>query len=209
MAMAPPPNPLNRKPWPMKWIVLAIVACIIPYTWLTLAYRKENPAHQPYQDNKDRAQVMRLLGSDFYRFDLTWEISSGPPPRPMTLAETESLEGGLPPLLNDLLIDQPRLPAVLSPVLAAPAAPSRLPYPITLSLPRHRHGEELPVATLYQRDSELVLVLDFTKSAADLWQRELTVNASVLVPAHTLKPGEYQVSLLGAEESKRWNLTVF
>ena len=44
--MTPSNNPLVRKPWPMKWIIVAILVTIIPYTWITLAFRKPNPAHE-------------------------------------------------------------------------------------------------------------------------------------------------------------------
>ncbi|MBI4622331.1 MAG: hypothetical protein HY736_03790 [Verrucomicrobia bacterium] len=33
--------PKDRQPWPMKWIALAILLVIVPYTFLTLHYRKQ------------------------------------------------------------------------------------------------------------------------------------------------------------------------
>jgi hypothetical protein len=58
-----PAAPNERKLWPMKWIVVAIVAVIVPYTFLTLRYRRPGKAFEPYADMKDRANTMRLLSA--------------------------------------------------------------------------------------------------------------------------------------------------
>ena len=41
----------------MKWVVVAIVVCIVPYTFLTLKYRKTEAPNRPYEDNKKRAML--------------------------------------------------------------------------------------------------------------------------------------------------------
>ena len=55
----------NKKPWSLKWIAIIILACIIPYTWITVRYRKPGPAFQPYDDSKNRANVLRLLDAGY------------------------------------------------------------------------------------------------------------------------------------------------
>src|ERR1022692_2308833 len=55
----------DRSPWPMRWIVLAIVLFVPVYTWLTLHYRRPGPAFRPYQDMRDRADVVRLLKAGY------------------------------------------------------------------------------------------------------------------------------------------------
>lgn len=190
----------------MKWIILAILACIIPYTWLTIAYRKEGPAHQPYQDNKDRAQVLRLLENDFYRFDLSMELLPDPLYPAPDLAETEKLAGGLPPLLREVLIDPPLLPPRI-PMVAAPAAGSAgAPYAFHFACAQPRQGEPPTTAKLYRRDSELVVLVGYDASPDELKTRDLDAVARVTLPAHTLEAGDYQITLLGARESRRWRL---
>jgi hypothetical protein len=204
--MAIPPDPLNRKPWPMKWIVVAIIACIIPYTWLTLAYRKENPAHQPYQDNKDRAQVLRLLDSGFHRYAVTLETLTDPAAPPSSPAEITRIDGGLPPLLRDVLIDSPPLPDRL-PVVAAPAQGlAAAPYAFTFACTQPGPDERPATATLYQRGTELVFVVAYENLPGDLQARRLDATGRITVPARTLDPGTYQVTLLGTQESRRWTL---
>ena len=61
----------------MKWIVLAILLSLGAYTWLTLHYRKVNPAFAPYGDMKDRANTHRLLAAGFQRITLRVERPVG------------------------------------------------------------------------------------------------------------------------------------
>ena len=51
--------------------MLAILAVVVPYTWLTLAYRKPGPAFQPYEDLRRQANVKRLLAAGYQRISLT------------------------------------------------------------------------------------------------------------------------------------------
>ena len=190
----------------MKWIVIGIIACLVPYTWLTLAYRKEGPAHQPYQDNKDRAQVLRLLGSGFNRIDLSIAILVDPPVPPPETARTEKLAGGLPPLLRDLLIDPPPMPSSLPIVSAPPSGLIGAPYTFSFACAQPDRDERPTTATLYRRDTELVVIVGYDTNPGELQSRRLDAFADVGIPAHTLEPGSYQITLLGSLESRRWRI---
>ena len=50
--------PAARQPWPMKWIVLAIILGIGAYTFLTLHYRKPGRAFQPYAEVADQHLIL-------------------------------------------------------------------------------------------------------------------------------------------------------
>ena len=65
--------PASRKPWPMRWIVLAILLFIVPYTYVTLEYRKPNKAFEPYADMKEQANVHRLLDAGYKRVSVRAE----------------------------------------------------------------------------------------------------------------------------------------
>src|SRR5262245_25725972 len=60
----------QRQPWPMKWVVVAILLLIVPYTIITLKYRKAGPAYEPYEDLKNRANVSRLLAAGYQRIPI-------------------------------------------------------------------------------------------------------------------------------------------
>jgi hypothetical protein len=74
----------DRKPWPMKWIVVSILLFIPIYTYLTLHYRRPGPAFNPYRDMRDRADVIRLLKAGYQRI----AVDAARP------AEDAAVEGG-------------------------------------------------------------------------------------------------------------------
>jgi hypothetical protein len=51
----------------MRWIVVAILLFIPTYTYLTLHFRRPGPSFNPYQDMRDRADVIRLLKAGYRR----------------------------------------------------------------------------------------------------------------------------------------------
>ncbi|WP_221032989.1 hypothetical protein [Actomonas aquatica] len=206
--MPKPPPALDRKPWPMKWIVLAIVACLVPYTWLTLAYRKEGPAYEPYQDNKDRAQVMRLLDAGFRRVELSLDRLVDPSMPLAASAETQAIEGGLPPLLSEVLIDKPPVPSSFALVDAPAQSLAGAPYVLLLTAQQPDHSERPAVSTLYLRGQEAVFIVGYDALPGDLQARDLTARLRLTVPPNTLEPGTYQGTLIGALESRRWTFDI-
>src|ERR1022692_1867847 len=106
----------DRSPWPMRWIVLAIVLFVPVYTWLTLHYRRPGPAFRPYQDMRDRADVVRLLKAGYKRV----AIDARPPsePIPETGVAASPAPGSLPPELRKTLVESPLLPPPLPPARA-------------------------------------------------------------------------------------------
>src|SRR4051812_16222148 len=117
----------DRQPWPMKWIVVAIVIGLGLYTYLTLHYRKAAPAFRPYEDIRSRANVIRLLSAGYQRIPLAAQR----PADPETFdgaAPINDAPSGVPADLRSTLVDQPLLPAEIIRVAAAPAANVLLPY---------------------------------------------------------------------------------
>ena len=94
----------------MKWIVLTIALVIVPYTFLTLHYRKPGPAYRPYQDAQERANVVRLLSAGYQRITL-------PAQRPADPARGTATAPTLVLTHSPALFDQlagPRAPVVLA-----------------------------------------------------------------------------------------------
>jgi hypothetical protein len=196
-----------RQPWPMKWIVLAIVVVIVPYTYLTLHYRRPGKAFQPYADLKDRANTMRLLSAGFQRITLNAQRPSDPK-RPLLNAAINSSSGGLPSVLRSSLVDEPKLPAEILSVSAAPHATASEPYLVQFSCTLPDDRQQLAGAQLYVRNDEIFLVPNFEHLGGELIARSRENVVLLTVPAGALKSGNYQVSVLGARASKTWTLQV-
>ncbi|MDB6168198.1 MAG: hypothetical protein JWM88_1062 [Verrucomicrobia bacterium] len=197
----------RRQPWPMKWIVLVIVLGIGAYTYLTLHYRKPGPAFRPYADLKDRANTRRLLSAGYQRIALDADLptdSSAQAPA----AAVAAADAGLPPSLQSSLVDMPTLPAEIISVSAAGSASSMFAYPISFKCTLPDNRLQLAGAALYVRGDEIVVAPDFDRLAGGLLSRTRESLVRVTVPAGTLKPGSYRVTLVGAHASRAWSLQV-
>jgi hypothetical protein len=127
-----------------------------------------------------------------------------PPPA----AAVSSAPAGLPAALRDTLIDQPKLPAEIVSVTAAPAVNSLFAYAIGFRCTLPDNKQQLAGAELYVRDGEIVVTPDYDHLAGGLLSRTRENVIRLTVPAGALKPGQYHITLVGARASKAWTLQV-
>jgi hypothetical protein len=196
----------DRKPWPMRWIVLAIALFVPAYTWLTLYYRRPGPAFRPYQDMRDRADVVRLLKAGYRRVSIDAS-------RPAEAAggaglATSPAPGGLPEELRTTLVESPLLPLEIDSVSAAPTAVSGIDYQIGLTYTLPDNKRQLSGGHLYERAGEIIIVADFERLDGGLLARTREGSALLTVPPGSLKPGMYKVVLVGEGASRSWTLRV-
>jgi hypothetical protein len=200
----------TKKPWSLKWIALIILACIIPYTWITIRYRKPGPAFQPYEDSKNRANVLRLLDAGYQRVavdalrpaDPAKTAPSGP------AAEVAAAPGGLPPRLSGTLVEIPLMPDRINSVNALRESTANTAYRLQFTCSAPDNKEQLSGAEVYVRDRELTLIPTFEKIEGTLLARTTESVVLIEIPAGTLKPGRYVATIVGARQSQRWNLDV-
>ncbi|MFM7751999.1 MAG: hypothetical protein ACKPB0_16450 [Opitutaceae bacterium] len=197
----------SRQPWPMKWIVVAILLMAVPYTIITLRYRREGPAFQPYEDMRNRANVSRLLSAGYQRITIPAQRPAG---RTGVAggANVTTAPGGLPDDLRSTLVEMPRLPLEISTVTAASTASTLTPYQIelTCTLPDDRH--QLGGAELYLRGDTLVLTPTLERVGGDLLTRARQAAVLLTIPAGTLRAGTHRVILAGERNSRVWTLEV-
>lgn len=202
-----PAAPKERQPWPMKWIVLAILLMIVPYTFVTLRYRKPGPAFQPYEDMKNRANVVRLLAAGYQRIPLpARRPADGPSPQGGASILPDA--AGVPADLKSTLVEPPLLPADIVRIHAAPSVEPAAPYPLELTFvpPDDRH--QLRGAELYVRGDRAVIVPTFEPAGGDLVARGRETVVLLTIPAGALKPGRYMITVAGERASRSWPLEV-
>ena len=146
----------DRRPWPMKWIVLTIIVVLVPYTFLTLYYRKPGPAYRPYQDAQERANVVRLLSAGYQRITVAAQRPADSP-RAAAAAPTTAVLGGLPSELVATLVQKPLLPPEIHAVTAAPSVSALQPYAIQFTCTLPDNKQQLAGASLYIRDDEIII----------------------------------------------------
>jgi hypothetical protein len=202
-----PSSPKHRQPWPMKWVALAILLVIVPYTFLTLHYRKPGPAYRPYQDMKDRANTARLLSAGYQRIALDAQRPADSA-IPGLAALATATAGGLPDDLRASLIEAPLLPADIVSVSAAASASAQRAYPIQFSCTAPDNKQQLAGAELYLKGNEIVITPDFELLTGGLLTRTRENLVLLTVPPGALKPGHYHVTLAGKNSSRTWSLQV-
>jgi len=202
----------ERKPWPMKWVAVAILVCLVPYTFLTLYYRKPGRAFRPYEDTRNRINNSRLLSAGYQRIALNTELPAEPGKLGGLVlggpAASEASTGGLPGDLGEALIDRPLLPVTIETVTAAATISAVQSYGIQFTCTLPDNKEQLADAHLYHREGSLVVVPSFEKLGGGLLSRTKESTVLVNVPAGTLKPGRYVVTLVGGRSSRQWTLQV-
>lgn len=188
----------------MKWVVVAIIAILVPYTAITLVYRKESRPFEPYSDMKRQANVHRLLKAGFNRYAVSTERpTEGLSPPPATRrTPTQTLPGGIPAALAEALVEVPQLPSTVRQLVAPMSVRVGHPLVVSLlaSLPDHK--EALGETYLYAKDQDLILLVGFDHLPGTLESRarDLTLRASL--GTEHLKPGRYRLTVIGLKESQ-------
>ncbi|HKB90498.1 MAG TPA: hypothetical protein VKC60_08275 [Opitutaceae bacterium] len=199
------------KPWPMRWIVLAIVLTVVPYTYLTLHYRKTGPAFNPYEDLSHRATVLRLLHEGWQRIPVTSRRPAdgiNPVERPAHGATIQSGLPGLPPDLAQALVEKPELAATITNVTAPAEVSVSSDYPVyfTCTLADQKH--QILDVQLYVKGETAMLIPNFEKVSGQLLVRTNETSVQLDVPTQSLKAGHYRMTLVGAGASKAWDVVV-
>jgi len=196
----------------MKWVALVIIVSIVTYTAVTLRYRRPGQAYQPYQDNKERAIVTRLRSAGYQRIPAVAERPADPERAAARMAgpfaTVVDQPGGVAEELKEIFVDQPRLPQSFAVVRAPAEAVSLLAYTFQFTCALPDNKQLLSATYVYVKEQEMVIVSDLEAMEGELLARTPESTVQMTLPAGTLHPGTYQVTLIGQRQSKRWTLLV-
>ena len=191
----------------MKWIILAMILFVVPYTYLTLHFRKPGPGYEPYIDAREKTNIAR---AGFRRVSLSAAhtasgrtIDEGAPP-----ALVSGSPGGLPGVLQTSLVKPPLIPTSIGAVSAPATLDSSRPYPLRFVCAASDLRQVLSGARLYIRGDEAYLVTDFERLADGLSARTERVTVEIDIPPGTFDPGRYRLTVLAQESSRSWDLQV-
>ncbi|MDR1280381.1 MAG: hypothetical protein LBK99_06125 [Opitutaceae bacterium] len=198
----------TRGPWPMKWVALAILVCIVPYTWISLRYRKEAPSYEPAQAQAGRAGNHQHL---------VLEAEHPAPPRDelppdafiIGRAMPTPIPAGLPEGLLKIIGIEPRLPesvaAVSTPAEVTAMAPVRIRFSCRVASDR----DVLGGTEIYIKENAIVILPTFEELEGELAVRSRNEPVLVTLPAGILKAGvTYDVRLMAASNGFAWNWVV-
>ena len=201
------PMAADRRPWPMKWIILAMILFVVPYTYLTLHFRKPGPSYEPYRDAREKTLIarsgFRRVSLSAVQADSAREIERAGPS-----ALVSSSPGGLPGELRAAVITPPFLPAAIGQVSAPPSLDSERPYAIRFACTTSSLQQALSGARLYIRGADAYLLTDFVHLPAGLSARTDGKTVAIEIPPSTFDPGKLRLTLVGQNGSRSWDLQV-
>jgi len=196
--------PPHRKPWPMRWIALAILLYIAGYTIVTLRYRKPGPEFQPYAQALERAALAK---AGFQRVPAKTERPADP-----RFGEAPDglgiVPGGLPPPLLAALPAHAPLPVEIGRIAASSGANRYLAYTVEFACVLPDNRRELGGAEIFLKGGELFIVPDLVRLPGELLTRTRENAILLTVPAGAIPPGRYRATLVGERSSKVWTLLV-
>jgi hypothetical protein len=196
----------------MKWIALAIILFIVAYTFITFHFRKPGRAYEPYRDSKVRATVQRLQEAGYQRIVANITTPAEPQRSAAALgkaiAPIKATVSGLYGELAQSFAEKPILPDSISNV-AAPASANVLmsySFQFTCTLPDKKYT----VAETYVcvKEGEIAVIASLEPNSGGLLSRSRESAVVLTLAPGTLKPGDYRVTVIGAQHSVQWTLQV-
>jgi hypothetical protein len=200
-------NTETRKPWPMRWIIISMILFVLPYTYLTLHYRKPGYSYQPYQDAKEKTV---LAHNGYTRISLpSAQPASGMllPVQGIPASITPSLEG-LTPELNKALGNAVTIPEGIDSVAAPAVFEHGKTYPFSYGCSITDSHHALAGARLYVKDKNVYFITDFEALVGGLSTRDTHTVIAIELPTASLEPGAYTFTVVGKKHSRRWPVLV-
>lgn len=122
-----------------------------------------------------------------------------------SIAETG---GGLPSEIAQSFVEKPLLAERFSSIVASTQTSALMPYQVQCSATLADHKRILSSAQLFRKDDQLVLVPIFEPLSGGLLARWTDITVQIAIPAGTLPPGTYTVTIVGARANATWPLQV-
>ena len=197
------------KPWPMKWIVVAIAIFMVGYTAVNFWFRKPGRAYRPYQDAQDRATVARLLAAGWQKMPVNTRRPVEKPADDDAPAAVTRDFPGLGTELQDKFAEKPRLLATIDRVTAPTAVSHGEDYSLYFTASLSDLKAQMGELTLYRHGNELVLVPTLENlPGKELMSRWNDSSYSATFPTASLPPGRYSARIVAQGPAAAWSFTV-
>ncbi len=204
----PSRRPTNQpKPWPMKWVILAIALFIIGYTFINLRYRKPGKGHEPAAEMRHRVTAARLKEAGWEKLS----VDTRRPAEKITGDDAPITRGmlGLGLDFNTTLVEKPGLLRSIDQVSAPDHVEPGADYTATFTGSISDLTCQLGDIELYRRGNELVLlpVIEHLPGK-QLYSRWNDASYCVTFSTKTLPAGTYQVSLFAQGPAAKWSFRI-
>lgn len=197
------------KPWPMKWIVVAIVVFAVGYTAVNFYFRKPGKAYRPYQDAQDRATTARLLAAGWHKLPLDTRRPVEKPATDDTPAAITRASVGLGLDLDPNFAEKPKLVASIDRVTAPASVARGQDYSLYFTVSLTDQKAQVGDLTLFHRANDLVLIPSLEKlPGKELMSRWNDSHYAATFSTAALPPGRYTVRIVAQGPAATWSFTV-
>ncbi|SDS62447.1 hypothetical protein [Opitutus sp. GAS368] len=197
------------KPWPMKWVAVAIVVFVVGYTVVNFYFRKPGRAYRPYQDAQDRATTARLLAAGWQKMPVDARRPVEKPAADDTPAAVTRAALGLGPDLTANFAEQPKLLTTIDRVVAPASVAHGADYNAYFTASISSQKAQVGDLALYRKGTELVLIPSTEPlPGKDLMSRWSDSTYCVNFSTANLPPGRYQVRIVAQGPALAWSFTV-
>lgn len=203
------PRRPSPKPWPMKWVVAAIVVFVAGYTAVNFYFRKPNRPYRPYQDAQDRATTARLLAAGWHKLPVDSRRPTEKPDFDGGAASVKRAATGLGPDLAPQFAEPPKLLASIDKVVAPTGVAHGTDYSAYVTASLSNQKAQVGDFTLYQKGNELVLIpTTEALPGKDLMSRWNDSTYCLTFSTANLPPGRYDVRVVAQGPAAAWSFTV-
>lgn len=201
-------NVSNQKPWPMKWVVVAIVLFMGGYTVVNYFYRKPGPAFRPYEDMNQRATTARLLEAGWQKQSVELRRPTEKPAFGLAAKITRG-DAGLGADLTSAFAAKPGLLSSIDRVTAPDEVRRGEMYRLYFSGKLRDQRLQVADAELLRRGNDLVLLPETEKIPGDaLLTRWPDGEFFAGVDTSKLEPGRYTMRILSEGPAAVWEFRV-
>lgn len=205
--MTAAPRPPARKPWPLWPIAVAIVVCLAGYTWLRLAYAKPGKPHEPFAENRQRAESAKLQAAGWSTSEASYETLVDLP-APETAIHTLPVRPALAEELFRLSTENWNLPIEYTTVAAPACAPAGSDYAVFFQVELDQARAHIVGFDLYRKGADLIVIPRWEPYPPELTPRRPKTGGRLLIPAAALPAGHYRITLLALKQSSQWEVEI-
>ena len=197
----PPP-----KPWPLKWVVAAILVFVVGYTFVNLLYRKPGKPHEPYAEMLSRANAAKLQAAGWQRIPVDTRRPAEKPAADTVPAPVGRGGPGLGPELTEIFAERPRLLASIDSVSAPATVRHGEQYSAYFAASLSDLHGQLADLSLYRKAGTLVLIATVEPlPGRDLRSRWNDSSYWFGFPTQSLPPGRYHLRLVATGPAATWS----
>lgn len=191
--------------WP---IVLAIIVSLAGYTYLRLAYAKQQKAHEPFADRQHRADQAQLEQAGWACIDATYHAASAPTATAAAPVVAVSDQPELVAELRALTAENWILPIEYTALIVPAATANTEAGRIAVSASLDQARAQVSGFDLYRKDRELIAIPRWAPLTGAFSDARPTTAGTIAFPAGALPPGRYTITFPALKLSNRAEFVV-